>query len=225
MTDEVRKFLAKEVLRQEKSLADLSKKVGKNPAYLQQFIKKRSPRVLPEDVRATLARLLNVSERQLGAKRNIEVLQPVELPQEMAKVPVMGEVRAGAWLEQESAYVERDEELAVVVPPNGSLKGIYGLVVVGDSMNKKCAPGSIVAVMNIDESGLEAKDGDIVVIERHRGGLVEVTLKRFRVETDGTRMLYPESTNPDHKPFPIDQPDSDYEVVLKAIATGIYSHL
>ena len=49
------------------SLARLSRMIGKNASYLQQFIRKGSPRKLEEMDRATLARFFGVAERELGA--------------------------------------------------------------------------------------------------------------------------------------------------------------
>lgn len=50
------------------SLAALSRYVGKNDAYLQQFITRGSPRHLPEDIRLKLAQCLQIDERVLGAR-------------------------------------------------------------------------------------------------------------------------------------------------------------
>lgn len=47
------------------SLASLSELLGRNPTYLQQFIRKGSPRKLEEQDRATLARFLGVTEAEL----------------------------------------------------------------------------------------------------------------------------------------------------------------
>jgi hypothetical protein len=47
--------------------AALSRLVGRNPAYIQQFIKRGSPRRLPERERAILARYYGVDARVLGA--------------------------------------------------------------------------------------------------------------------------------------------------------------
>jgi SOS-response transcriptional repressor LexA len=46
--------------------AGLSKLVGRNAAYIQQFIKRGSPRRLPEKERGILARYFGVDERLLG---------------------------------------------------------------------------------------------------------------------------------------------------------------
>ena len=49
------------------SLASLSELLGRNASYLQQFIRKGSPRKLEEGDRRTLARFFGVDEGELGA--------------------------------------------------------------------------------------------------------------------------------------------------------------
>jgi len=53
------------------SLAALSALIGRNPAYLQQFVKKGSPRKLEEGDRRTLARFFGVDESDLGGIEEI----------------------------------------------------------------------------------------------------------------------------------------------------------
>ncbi len=48
------------------SLSSLSELLGRNPSYLQQFIRKRSPRKLEEGDRRTLAQFFGVPEIELG---------------------------------------------------------------------------------------------------------------------------------------------------------------
>lgn len=55
------------------SLAALSALLGRNPAYLQQFVRKRSPRRLEETDRRTLARFFGIDEAELGAPDRGEV--------------------------------------------------------------------------------------------------------------------------------------------------------
>ncbi|GAA4220320.1 hypothetical protein GCM10022253_24190 [Sphingomonas endophytica] len=50
------------------SLSDLSRKLGRNQAYLSQYVTRGSPRRLPEEERLHLAMALNVDERLLGAR-------------------------------------------------------------------------------------------------------------------------------------------------------------
>lgn len=52
------------------SLASLSELLGRNASYLQQFIKKGSPRKLEEGDRRTLAEFFGVDEMELGAPEN-----------------------------------------------------------------------------------------------------------------------------------------------------------
>ncbi len=53
------------------SLAGLSELVGRNPSYLQQFIRKGSPRRLAEDDRRKLAQFFGVSESELGGTAEV----------------------------------------------------------------------------------------------------------------------------------------------------------
>jgi phage repressor protein C with HTH and peptisase S24 domain len=69
------------------SLAALSELLGRNPSYLQQFIRKGSPRKLEEQDRATLARFFGVSEEELRE------------PQENSYVKPRGQRDAGEWVE------------------------------------------------------------------------------------------------------------------------------
>jgi hypothetical protein len=64
--DKVRSFLKQQFARSGKTYAEASRFAGKNHAYIQQFIERGSPRVLPEDVRAKLAAFLDVEEYDLG---------------------------------------------------------------------------------------------------------------------------------------------------------------
>lgn len=66
--DEVRATLVAVAEERGDSLAALSKMLGRNAAYLQQFVTRGSPRRLDEDDRLTLARHFNVDERRLGAR-------------------------------------------------------------------------------------------------------------------------------------------------------------
>jgi len=59
------------------SLAALSDMIGRNPSYLQQFIRKGSPRKLEEQDRARLARFFGVDEAEL---REVQENSYVEVP-------------------------------------------------------------------------------------------------------------------------------------------------
>lgn len=64
---EAREKLAELARERGSSLAALSRMIGRNGTYLQQYISKGSPRKLEEEDRRKLARFFAVSEQELGA--------------------------------------------------------------------------------------------------------------------------------------------------------------
>lgn len=61
-----RGFLSHLIMERREDLAGLSRLLGRNPAYVQQFIKRGTPKQLAERDRKTLARYFNVDEQLLG---------------------------------------------------------------------------------------------------------------------------------------------------------------
>jgi phage repressor protein C with HTH and peptisase S24 domain len=85
------------------SLAALSRMLGRNASYLQQYITKGSPRKLEEDDRRKLAEFFGVSELELGAseeKSSDEAGEWVEL----ARLPVAASAGPGALAAAEAAF-------------------------------------------------------------------------------------------------------------------------
>ena len=70
------------------SLAALSELLGRNPSYLQQFIRKGSPRKLEEQDRATLARFFGVGEEELRETQEKSYVKPPVQREEAAWVEV-----------------------------------------------------------------------------------------------------------------------------------------
>ena len=71
------------------SLAGLSALLGRNASYLQQFVRKGSPRKLEENDRRTLARFFGVDEAELGGSAD-----------DLASADYAGQRRAGAeWID------------------------------------------------------------------------------------------------------------------------------
>ena len=63
--DPVRGRLIALVAERDVSLAAASRAIGRNHSYLQQFIKRGTPRRLSEEIRHALAKILDVDEREL----------------------------------------------------------------------------------------------------------------------------------------------------------------
>lgn len=81
--DEARQRLDRLIRAQRRSYAEVSRAIGRNPAYIQQFIRKGVPRRLPEVERRTIAALLGVTEQELGGP------EAMGLPGAVETVPVM----------------------------------------------------------------------------------------------------------------------------------------
>ena len=62
------------------SLSGLSELIGRNSTYLQQFIRKGSPRKLEENDRRTLARFFGVAESELGGPEEKSSAGPAKPP-------------------------------------------------------------------------------------------------------------------------------------------------
>ncbi|WP_417621205.1 S24 family peptidase [Parasphingorhabdus sp.] len=67
MPDDPRANLEKLIRKNGHDFAAISKMLGKNPAYIQQYLRRGSPKKLDEDDRRRLAEFYGVEERLLGA--------------------------------------------------------------------------------------------------------------------------------------------------------------
>lgn len=65
-SEEQRRALAQAAVARGASLAELSRLIGRNAAYLQQYVTRGSPRLLAEGDRRRLARYLGLSDAALG---------------------------------------------------------------------------------------------------------------------------------------------------------------
>jgi phage repressor protein C with HTH and peptisase S24 domain len=125
------------------SLAALSAMIGRNAAYLQQFVTRGSPRRLADDDRRRLADYFGVAETELGAEAG---RQPFTLP----RLDVAASAGPGAFVDGEIVLgaAALDPALATRL---GLRDGQAAIVRVrGDSME----PGLI--------------DGDLIVVDRAR---------------------------------------------------------
>lgn len=78
--DPVRTLITKRVEELGLDLAEVSRKLGMNHAYMQQFLKRGVPAKLKEDTRAQLAAILRVDEVLLGARPGRRVDPPIDGP-------------------------------------------------------------------------------------------------------------------------------------------------
>lgn len=183
------------------SLSALSRLLGRNPSYLQQFVRKGSPRKLEEVDRATLARYFGVGEEELGAPEEISLVRNQGIDGDWIDVPRLelgvsagpgvlnhGEQAVGslrfskAWLRQQGL----DPAL------------LSSVEVIGDSMEPSLRDGDEILVERI--SG-PPRDGVHVV--RLDGALL---VKRLDTSRPGRLMLI--SDNRAYPPIEADLADA-----------------
>ncbi len=177
------------------SLSGLSEMIGRNSTYLQQFIRKGSPRKLEETDRRTLARFFGVAESALGApEENSSPSQEKRVRSDWVDVPRLplgasagpgslaleempiGAFRFGArWLRQQGL----DPAM------------LSAIAVAGDSMEPTLRDGDEILV---DRSPRPLRDGIHVV----RSGDA-LMVKRLDMGRPGTIALV--SDNPAYRPI------------------------
>lgn len=129
--------------------ASLSRMLGRNPAYVQQFIRRGSPRKLDEADRVTLARYFGVDESVLGApSRTVQTIKKSALAA-MVMVPrLMVGASAGP-----GAHVDSETPLSRIGFEAGWLRSLGSdpaqlsvIQVAGDSMVPTLADGDDILV-------------------------------------------------------------------------------
>jgi SOS-response transcriptional repressor LexA len=192
------------------SMKEASVKAGLGETWVRDALKR--------DKEPTLKNLTKVKE-VLGIRNSI---QPTKL--RVSYLPVIGRAQAGAFLDV--SIVSQDEEFDTIpmaeVPKYAHARQ-YALLVVGDSMNNLFDDGQYAICANWADLGLKLRPGMCLHIERHEGSLVEVTIKCYQV-IDGAPMLVPRSSNPAHKPIPLDIGE-DGNIFVKGLVIGAWKSI
>lgn len=134
-------------------------------------------------------------------------------------IPLRGTVAAGVWLEVGDITNEPEDWVPFNPAPKYPEGAVYCLTVQGDSVDKVAPHGFLLVCVDVLESGVTVRDGDLVIVERSRqqGGLKETTAKRVRTVPGGVE-LYPESTNPKWQPLFIRNDQADEDETIRIIA-------
>ncbi len=196
--DDVRAKLDQLIRDRGDGCAGVSRMLGRNPAYIQQFIRRGTPRKLDEEDRRTLARYFGVSDTYLGGPQEFAERQirqrggPLATATAMAMVPrlqIGASAGPGALVESESkkSAMGFDERWlrSLGVKPDG----LSIIQVRGDSMVPTLADGDDILVSREDGVG-RARDGIYVL-------RVDDTLMVKRLSVNpATRALTVRSDNP-----------------------------
>ncbi len=196
--DAVRKLILDRSVDLEKPLSELSLAIGKNHAYLQQFIKRGIPRRLDEETRPKLALLLDVAEAELkGPAKSPEInhtaakvasptLKPLPdtLPGSQLigdrDLPVYAAAQGGPGViivsNEPVEWVSRPQPLARV-------KEGYGVYVLDGSMSPEFEPGDIALV----HPHKTPTAGVTCIFKAHTAdGTIKAVIKRLRRVTADT---------------------------------------
>lgn len=107
---------------------------------------------------------------------------------------IVGEVAAGRWLEQ-SDFIDDDLPMVPYVPGKYPNLDQFAFRVVGPSMDlKRIQHGDFVICVPYFEARTQIMDGDIAVIERRNGHLIERTCKEIKCVNGGYE-LWPRSSD------------------------------
>lgn len=140
LPDPVREFLRAKLAERGLTMADVSHRIGKNRAYLQQFLERNTPRVLPEDIRESLAVILNVSPDDLRGRTpwDIRPRSPAS-----ASEPTMVPVFATTEAAPDGAFLWSDDPVDFLPRPASlkSARNVYALYMAGETMVPRYEPG------------------------------------------------------------------------------------
>jgi transcriptional regulator with XRE-family HTH domain len=147
------------------------------------------------------------------------------LPATASGLHVLGEVQAGVWRENDVLDEPKHPPLPLGPDPRYQGKTQFALLVQGESMNKVFNPGTFIVCVSWADIGRQPREGDIVVVDRRRDGMVETTVKRIAVQ-NRKLVLMPDSTDPRFQsPIELEGSLERDEIVITALVVGRYQQL
>ena len=179
--------------------AGLSRMLGRNPAYVQQYVRRGTPRRLGEEERRKLATFFGVSETVLGGPA-----ETISAPAGLISVDrhaVAVSAGPGAFVSQElgKPYFAFDERWLKALTPS-SPSNLSIVRVEGDSMAPTLNAGDDILV-DLGDSGARLRDG--IYVLRIDDALV---VKRLALNPVGRRVTV-QSDNPAYPDWPDCSPD------------------
>lgn len=166
--DPVRKLVANAIVDKSLNMNVVSRRIGKNHAYIFQYLNAGKPRILPEDVREALAPILGVEEAALRSPRDqvpprtkpnatIEPRSPAL--DTWGRIPVYGQAIGGV----DGRFVFNGQKIADVLAPPAvaGVRDAYAVYVVGESMEPRYKAGETAFV----HPYIPVRRGDFVVVQ------------------------------------------------------------
>lgn len=162
-------------------LATLSRVLGRNPAYLQQYLMRGSPRELAERDRARLAAYLGVDETTLGGRAAADV---VAVP----RIDVTASAGPGGWAEEDVPRTSFAFPPALLRQLGVRPESASMVRVAGDSMEPTLREGDEILV-DRDRCRIDTRGIFVLRVEG------ELLVKRLRAAVGGVELV---SDNPAH---------------------------
>jgi len=191
--------------------AGLSRMLGRNPAYIQQFVRRGVPRRLKEDERRKLARYFGIAEALLGGPAD----ETVQLPGlvSVKRHPVTVSAGPGAIVTEElgKPYFAFDERWLKALTPSAPAN-LSIVRVEGDSMAPTLNAGDDILV-DLGDAGDRLRDG--IYVLRIDDALV---VKRLALNPVGRRITV-QSDNPAYPDWP-DCGPNDVRPIGRVIWSG-----
>jgi phage repressor protein C with HTH and peptisase S24 domain len=212
MTSNPRQVLERLCSERGENFASLSRLIGRNDAYIQQYLRKGTPRQLGERERRTLARYFHISESMLGGLPQDSEAEYGELVP-VARVQVRASAGPGAIPGDESArpYFAFDPRWLKAL--TGSPASKLSLIrVEGDSMAPTLSAGDDILV-DLADGPDRLRDG--IYVLRVDGALL---VKRLAIHPVGRRVTV-QSDNPAYGDLP-DCGLDEIECIGRVIWTG-----
>ena len=174
--------------------AGLSRMLGRNAAYIQQFVRRGVPRRLKEEERRKLARYFAISEALLGGPA--EAPSPIDGLVTVNRTPVRASAGPGALVTEEAGrpYFAFDERWLKGMTASASDK-LSIIRVEGDSMSPTLNPGDDILV-DLGDGADRLRDG--IYVLRMDDALV---VKRIALHPVGRRATI-HSDNPAYPDWP-----------------------
>lgn len=206
--DEARAALARLIDERDSDCAGLSRLIGRNPAYVQQYIRRGSPRRLAEDDRRKLARFFGIDEAMLGGRGDeASPLVPVarlDVRAAAGTAALDGDERGHAHIAFDPLWLKR--------VAHGRPEDLSIIRVAGDSMLPTLGDGDDILV---DRGDGAARLRDGVYALRLDGGLV---VKRVKLDRAAARA----EVISDNRDFPrrAPEPAAALDVIGRVVWTG-----
>ena len=207
--ENVREELDRLIRRKNYGYAAISRMLGRNPSYVQQFIKRGSPRKLDDEDRKVLASFFGVDEQVLGGPANAVIDGIVEIP----ILDVQASAGFGAVAASENAQTRFGFDERWLRSLTSAKSATLSIVrVMGDSMEPTLDEGDEVLV---DASDHASRLRDGIYVLRADDTLV---VKRVAIKPGGNQITIA-SDNPAY-PTWHDMERSEVHVVGRVIWFG-----